>query len=83
MLIEVHSLDLTSNIAEFCVYIFQWNLYKTPNCIYVLYSGFFPTTLKTNQNTCIHMRTVCYIIMQFSVFHSFGPVFCLVKLCRC
>jgi len=77
MLIEIDSLDL---IAEFCVYIYilQWKNSQVHSCLMI---RFLPHYFE-NQNMFIHMNTVCYVIMQFSVFHSFGPVFCLVKLCR-
>lgn len=85
MLFEVDSLDLMSTIAEFCMYTVDCSgiCIKFPSA-FMSYDQVSSPLLLVQIKTLayIHVRTVCSIIMQFSVFHSFGPVFSLVKLCR-
>lgn len=80
MLIEVDSLDLMSTIAEFCVY-------RSGICIkfpsaFMSYDQVSSPLLSKQTKTLAYIQEQYVTIMQFSVFHSFGPVFCLVKLCR-
>lgn len=66
MLIEVDSLDLMSTIAEFCVYC-SGICIKFPSAFMSYDQVPSPFLLKTNQNTCIRMRTVCYHHAVFSI----------------
>lgn len=83
MLNEIHSHWTSCQLLLKCMCIYiSVEFVKNSQLYLCLMIRFLPHYFRNKLKHLLHMRTVCCVIMQFSVFHSFGPVFCLVKLCR-